>query len=215
MASDAKNGGECMGYRTVKHDACFEFTEKKSRFIGRAFYTPTEEAAKAAIAAVRAGDPEARHHVFAYVIHDGNITRFSDDGEPAGTGGAPTLNAITRGEKSDVTVVVTRYFGGILLGAGGLTRAYAKAAAGALDAAETTETVPFSRFEIRCPYPKLGTVQYLLQKRGVEILSRDFSAGVVLEARAETPIFDAVCAAFGEDPSVCVSETERTSARRL
>lgn len=202
-----------MGYLTVRDFAQYEFTEKKSRFIGRVFYTPTEEAAKEAIASVRAGDPEARHHVYAYVIH-GGTTRMSDDGEPSGTGGAPVLNAVQKNGFEDVTVVVTRYFGGILLGAGGLVRAYAKAAAGALEAAEKTETAEFVDFSLSFPYTKTGTVNYVSEKLGITVTDRVFADGVVFFMTCESPVLDQLKESLSEELSIVFSELGRRIAPR-
>ena len=202
-----------MGYLTVRGNAEYEFTEKKSRFIGRVFYTPTEEDTKKAVASVRAGDPEARHHVFAYVVH-GGVVRMSDDGEPSGTGGAPTLNAIQKNGFEDVTVVVTRYFGGILLGAGGLVRAYAKAAAGALEAAEKTETAEFIDFTVSFSYAKTGAVTYHAEKLNIPITDRVFSDGVVFTMTAEQPALDAFKEALSEDISIVFEEIGRRTAPR-
>ncbi len=202
-----------MGYLTVRGAAEYEFTEKKSRFIGRVFYTPTEAEAKDAIASVRAGDPEARHHVYAYVIHGGTV-RMSDDGEPSGTGGAPTLNALQKNGFEDVTVVVTRYFGGILLGAGGLVRAYAKAAAGALEVAEKTETTEFIDFTVTFPYSKTGTVTYHADKLDITVSDRTFADNVVFFMTAEAPAFNALKEALSEDISVVFAEIGRRTAPR-
>lgn len=202
-----------MGYLTVRGSAEYEFTEKKSQFIGRVFYTPTEQDAKDAIARVRAGDPEARHHVSAYVIHGGTV-RMSDDGEPSGTGGAPVLNAIQKNGFEDVTVVVTRYFGGILLGAGGLVRAYAKAAAGALEAAEKTETAEFVDFELEFPYSKTGTVNYQVEKLEIAIRNRTFEGNVVFALSAEVPRAEALREALREDISIVYRESGRRLAPR-
>lgn len=202
-----------MGYRTVRNFAEYEFTEKKSRFIGRVFYTPTEEDARSAVASVRAGDPEARHHVYAYVIH-GGVTRMSDDGEPSGTGGAPVLNAVQKNGFEDVTVVVTRYFGGILLGAGGLVRAYAKAAAGALECAEKTETAEFLDFTLTFPYAKTGSVNYAVEKLGVTVTDRVFADQVVFTLTAEVPVAEQLRENLSEDLSVRFAEQGRRVAPR-
>ena len=116
-----------MGYKTIKRTAQSEFVEKKSVFIGTAKRVFTEEEAKAFVAEVRAKYRDARHHVHAYVLgEDMSIQRYDDDGEPQGTGGIPILEVIRRNELRNTCVVVTRYFGGVLLGTGGLTRAYVK-----------------------------------------------------------------------------------------
>ena len=201
-------------YRTIRENAEFEFTEKKSRFIGRAFYTPTEQAAKEALEAVRRGDPEARHHVFAYRIHAGDLSRMSDDGEPGGTGGAPVFNALKMNDLQDVTVTVTRYFGGILLGRGGLTRAYGRAAAGALSAAGMAQVIPIAEFTVRCGYEKLGIVQAAVEKTDAEVVDRAFTDGVVLTVHATDETFAELTAAFSEDPGVQFAFCGRHDARR-
>ena len=121
-------------YRTIRGTSTFEYEEKRSRFIATAAFADTEEAALAVLEKVRAANRTARHNVYAYVLQNGR-TRYSDDGEPAKTAGTPVLEAIGHAGISDVIVVVTRYFGGILLGTGGLVRAYTAAASGALQSA--------------------------------------------------------------------------------
>ena len=110
-------------YTTIAAPARDEFTERRSRFIGQIAPVTTEEEAAAFLAAVREANREARHNVYAYVLRQNNLSRFSDDGEPSGTGGKPVLDVINGEGLTDVIVVVTRYFGGILLGTGGLTHA--------------------------------------------------------------------------------------------
>ena len=122
-------------YRTLLGQGTGEYEEKHSRFIGLAQFADTEEKALAVLNGVRAGNRTARHNVYAYVLREGNRTRYSDDGEPAKTAGLPVLEAIRHAGLTDCVVVVTRYFGGILLGTGGLVRAYTQAAKLALEAA--------------------------------------------------------------------------------
>ena len=124
-------------YRTIAALAEDEFEEKRSRFLCAAVPVKTEKEAAAFLAARRAEHYDARHTVYAYVLREGNAQRCSDDGEPQGTGGMPVLEVIRRAGLVDVCVAVTRYFGGILLGAGGLTRAYARGAALAVAFAES------------------------------------------------------------------------------
>ena len=113
-------------YKTIRGTATFEYEEKRSRFIATASFADTEEKALAVLNAVRAANRTARHNVYAYVLQNGR-TRYSDDGEPAKTAGTPVLETIGHAGVADVIVVVTRYFGGILLGTGGLVRAYTAA----------------------------------------------------------------------------------------
>ncbi len=122
-------------YKTIRGTATFEYEEKRSRFIATASFADTEEKALAVLNAVRTANRTARHNVYAYVLQNGR-TRYSDDGEPAKTAGTPVLETIGHAGVADVIVVVTRYFGGILLGTGGLVRAYTAAASGALQSAE-------------------------------------------------------------------------------
>ncbi len=116
-------------YKTIRGTATFEYEEKRSRFIATASFADTEEKALAVLNAVRAANRTARANVYAYVLQNGR-TRYSDDGEPAKTAGTPVLETIGHAGVADVIVVVTRYFGGILLGTGGLVRAYTAAASG-------------------------------------------------------------------------------------
>ena len=130
-------------FRTVAGDSEEILEEKRSEFIAAVKRVGSEEEAMAFVKERKKMHPDARHTVFAYLLRKG-AARYSDDSEPQGTAGMPTLEAIRRAGVEDVVVVTTRYFGGILLGAGGLTRAYAGAAHLALDAAGVAEYVPFA-----------------------------------------------------------------------
>ena len=131
-------------YKTPTIEAHGEFTEKRSRFIGYCKPVTSEEEATRFISQIRSKHWDARHNVYAYSLREGNIKRYSDDGEPSGTAGMPVLDVIVKNEVFDVCVVVTRYFGGILLGTGGLVRAYSQAAKLALDAGKVT--ISMARF---------------------------------------------------------------------
>ena len=168
------------GYRTVAAPALEEFTERRSRFIGQIAPASTEEEALAFLASVRERHREATHNVYAYVLRQGNLSRFSDDGEPQGTAGRPVLEVLLREGLTDVAVVVTRYFGGILLGAGGLVRAYAQGAKAAVDAARVVEMLPAAVVELDMGYDLYGKVTYLLPKYGTETLESIFAEGVRL-----------------------------------
>ena len=167
-------------YRTIAAPAEDEFIEKKSRFIGYIAPVTTEQEAAAFIESVRARHREARHNCYAYRLRQNNLARFSDDGEPSGTAGRPILEVLQREDLTDVCVVVTRYFGGILLGAGGLTRAYAKAAKDALDAAGKARMQPFSVLLLECPYPMFERIKLLIEGHEGRIESSDYGAAVTL-----------------------------------
>ena len=123
-------------YITVHRHATFEYEDRKSIFIGEAMPVSTEAEALTFIESVKKRYPDARHHVYAYVLRENSIMRFTDDREPQGTAGMPVLDVIRKNGLTDTVVVVTRYFGGTLLGTGGLVRAYSAAAIGAVESAE-------------------------------------------------------------------------------
>jgi uncharacterized YigZ family protein len=166
---------------TIVAPATAELTEKKSRFIGQAFPVCSEAEAMAQLAAVRDAHKAARHHVYAWVIGDqSEHMRSSDDGEPAGTAGRPLLEAIKSAGLQDVLLVVTRYFGGILLGSGGLTRAYAKTAQMTLDAASKIRKIPANRYALLVDYAQLSKVESLLATKGVSIEDKVFAEQICL-----------------------------------
>ncbi len=149
-------------YKTIMDDTTTQFTEKHSRFIGYVAHTVTDEEAVAFIDSIRSLHSAARHNVYAYVLNEDNRMRYSDDGEPHGTAGKPILDIINGYELKDVTVVVTRYFGGILLGTGGLVRAYSKAAKDTLEAAEKYLMVPGVTYSVVCPYSDYTALESLI-----------------------------------------------------
>lgn len=142
-----------------------EYIEKKSRFIGQVFPITTEQEAKATIERVRRQHYDARHNCWCYMIRDGAV-RYSDDGEPQGTAGLPMLEVFKREGVENVVCVVTRYFGGVLLGTGGLLRAYTKSAKDALDAAGIAAVRRWVKLEVGCPYS-------LFERMKTECLSLD------------------------------------------
>ncbi|HIT95073.1 MAG TPA: YigZ family protein [Candidatus Faecivivens stercoripullorum] len=168
-------------YLTVRGVGEDEFVEKKSRFIGFAAPVKTVEDANAVIESVRKKHPDARHNVFAYVLLDGMTRRCSDDGEPQGTGGVPVLDVIQKEGLIGVCVVVTRYFGGVLLGASGLARAYGHGARIALDAAGKMHMTNCHVLRVTVPYPMYGKVSYLLPQYKIETLDSVFGDTVVLD----------------------------------
>ena len=158
-------------------DADAEFIERRSRFIGHIFATDTEEEALARLKQMRETYWDATHNVYAYIIRDG-ATRFSDDGEPGGTAGMPVLQVLQREEIFNVTCVVTRYFGGILLGAGGLVRAYAHSAKIALDAAGRSVKQVWTKLYLPCPYSWFERIRLEVSAFGGVIENTDFGADV-------------------------------------
>lgn len=147
--------------KTVGKAASAEFTEKKSVFIGYAAPVSSEEEARDFIASIKKKHADARHNVSAYVL-GGGIMHSSDDGEPSGTAGVPVLEVIKKSGVTNTVVVVTRYFGGILLGAGGLLRAYSTAARAAIDAAGVVTYEKFDECRIKCAYGDYSDVLYRL-----------------------------------------------------
>ena len=148
-----------------------EYIEKKSRFLGLVLPVTTEAEARAQLEAVKKREYDARHNC---------QKRYSDDGEPQGTAGQPILNVLEREGVQDVLCVVTRYFGGILLGAGGLCRAYTKAAKDALDDAGISELRPWSVLRLDCPYALFERVKLETDKRGGLVRDADYGAQIAL-----------------------------------
>ena len=180
-------------YRTVSAFAEDEFTEKKSRFIGHIAPVQSEDEAIAFINEMRAKYRDATHNVYAYSLREGQIRRASDDGEPQGTGGVPVLNVINGAELTDVCCVVTRYFGGTLLGVGGLVRAYSEGAKIAVQAAKIKIMAQSADFLLGCGYDFFGKLEYYLNEHGVLVLSTQFGEDVSTAVRIrkeEIPAFE-------------------------
>ncbi len=157
-----------------------EFYEKRSRFIGRLWPVETEEEALEKIREMKKMHYDATHNCWAYIIRDGAV-RFSDDGEPGGTAGMPMLQVLQREQLYNVVCVVTRYFGGILLGAGGLVRAYTRGAKLAVDAAGKSVKRVWSVLYVPCPYSWYERVKLTAAAFGGVIRNTDFGADVELE----------------------------------
>ena len=167
-------------YTTIKNEAVAEFEEKRSLFIGHAKPVKTEEEAAEFIKEKKREFSDATHNVFGYIMKNGIIARYSDDGEPQGTAGMPVLDTIRKSGVSDACVVVTRYFGGILLGAGGLVRAYSHGAKLALEAAEIITYEQYTILRIRCNYSDYQKVQPMFFKAGAVIDDTDFGENVTV-----------------------------------
>ncbi len=159
-----------------------EFTEKRSRFLGHLRPVSTEDEARNFLSEVKAQHHDARHNCWCYVVDGGQILRYSDDGEPQGTAGQPMLAVFTKAGVSGLCCVVTRYFGGVLLGAGGLVRAYTRAAKDALNAAGIAVLRPWQQLRIPCEYSWLQRVKLEIQRCGGEVSNIEYGAGVTVEA---------------------------------
>lgn len=168
-------------YKTVLEYASDEFVEKRSRFIGYCKPVKTEQEAIDFINEKRSEHWNATHNVYAYSLREGNIKRYSDDGEPSGTAGMPVLDVIVKNEIFDVVVVVTRYFGGVLLGTGGLVRAYSHGSKIALEAAKPVIMQNCLVCETRCAYNQYGKVSSLIMGLGADVDDTVFESDVLVK----------------------------------
>ena len=157
-----------------------ELVEKRSRFLGHVWPVESEGEARARIEEIRKKHYDARHHCWCYRIREGGVERYSDDGEPQGTAGQPMLNVFQRENVNDVVCVVTRYFGGILLGAGGLVRAYSAAAKDALDGAGISVVRRWVAMEVPCTYAQFEGMRRKVAAFSGVVEQVDYGADVVL-----------------------------------
>ena len=167
-------------YRTVRGTATGEYEEKKSRFIAQLSFADSEEAAVAFLEQVRAANRTARHNVYAYRLRAGNRERYSDDGEPAKTAGTPALEVLQHSGLTDLIVVVTRYFGGVLLGTGGLVRAYTTATARALENAEVVTVRSVVELQVTVDYALYERASLLIDAAGAKQAPPEFTDRVTL-----------------------------------
>lgn len=165
-------------YKTIKSAAVVELVEKRSRFIGQIIPAQKLEDVQSFLDKVKAKHWDARHHVPAYLLRDGQLERCSDDGEPSGTAGLPVLEVLRREGLTDCALVVTRYFGGILLGTGGLVRAYSHTAKLAVDAGGVVAMQPCTTLQVVCDYGFYGKLTALLEDEGAVLQDTDFGAQV-------------------------------------
>lgn len=178
-------------YRTIKEEACDEFVEKKSRFIGYAKPVTTQEEAVTFISQIKQKHWDATHNVSAYVLREQHIQRSSDDGEPSGTAGVPVLDVLLKENLVDVCVVVTRYFGGILLGAGGLIRAYSHGSKIAVDAAKIITMAPCSVLSLTVDYSFYDRLNILLNEFSANIENSEFGENVTITFSLDEKAVDA------------------------
>ena len=177
--------------------ASAEFTEKRSTFIGQVWPVDTEEEARSLIGETRRKYHDARHNCWCYIVKDGPV-RYSDDGEPQGTAGQPMLAVFQKEGVTNVCCVVTRYFGGVLLGAGGLVRAYTQAAKNALDAAGISAVRRWVELAVECPYSFLERVKNECTAQGGAVGEVEYAAGVTVHALLPEERAEAFAAALTE-----------------
>lgn len=178
-------------YKTVEFENSDEFVEKKSRFIGYVKPVKTQSEAVDFINSIKSRHWDATHNVFAYVLKENNIQRYSDDGEPSGTAGVPVLDVILKNELVDVCVVVTRYFGGTLLGAGGLVRAYSHGSKIAIESGNIITMAPCKILSVSVDYNFYERLNNLLNDFGANTEETDFSdkVEVVFSLKAQSVDF--------------------------
>ena len=169
-----------MEYRTIAKASSDEFVEKKSRFIGYIKPVATQDEAVAFINEIKSKHWDATHNVYAYVLRDGQIRRYSDDGEPAKTAGTPALEVLQHSGLTDLIVVVTRYFGGVLLGTGGLVRAYTTATARALENAEVVTVRSVVELQVTVDYALYERASLLIDAAGAKQAPPEFTDRVTL-----------------------------------
>ena len=194
-------------YKTVKKTSECEIIEKKSRFIALTYPVTTEEEALTHLEAARKKYYDATHVVFAYRIRNNQIQRFSDDGEPQGTAGVPVLEVLSKGEITDTLSIVVRYFGGTLLGAGGLIRAYSKSAHEGVTASQVITMAECVEFSIQCPYHLLGKVEHILMEQNCRKLSVEYADQITMKYYVEESSFPKLEAELREATNATLSAT--------
>lgn len=169
-----------MEYRTILNEASDEFIERKSRFIGYIRPVTTQEDAVSFINEIKSKHWDATHNVYAYVLREGQVRRYSDDGEPQGTAGIPVLDVLLKENVTDCVVVATRYFGGTLLGAGGLVRAYSHTAKIAVDAGQVITMKLCKVLKVTCDYNFYGRLNSFIPEMGGVIDDTEFADNVTV-----------------------------------
>lgn len=166
-------------FKTIREDSSAEIEEKKSKFISNIFYIESVKEAEEKIQEIKKMYFDARHNCYAYrILEDGIKTKSSDDGEPSGTAGAPILNIITKKELCNILVIVTRYFGGTLLGTGGLIRAYSDATLKSIEKAGVVTQEEGEELEVILPYKQLAPFKYYCSKNGISITNISYENNI-------------------------------------
>lgn len=180
-------------YKTVENEANDEFVEKRSRFIGYSKPVKSEKEAVDFINQIKSKHWDATHNVYAYCLQENQIKRYSDDGEPQGTAGVPVLDVLLKSEVTDTVIVVTRYFGGIMLGAGGLVRAYSHGAKIALDASNIITMKQCYVVKIICNYNQYGKINSLIAQCGAVVDNAEFLGDVEIRFHIERESYTSFC----------------------
>ncbi len=180
-------------FKTIKENVTAQIVEKKSKFIANMFYIESIEEADRIIKETKKKYHDARHNCFAYILETGEenlLVKYNDDGEPSGTAGAPMLNIIANEGLSNVLVIITRYFGGILLGTGGLVRAYSEATKEALKLAEVVEKSIGYVVEIEIEYNDLDKIKYYIKQKNMKIIDSKYTENVILTVEMRKEILE-------------------------
>lgn len=185
-------------YKTVQKKSDAELIEKKSRFIAHIAPVTSEAEALAFLEEIRTQNRSATHNVYAYILRENNIMRYSDDGEPSGTSGVPTLEVLRKEGLTDVIAVITRYFGGTLLGAGGLVRAYGKSAKMGIDAAGIVKRALCREIKVTVDYGMSGKIQYAITEKGYSLRPPEYGDKVIFRVVVPSEECDAFLAEMTE-----------------
>ena len=183
--------------KTVRKKAFGEYSEKRSRFIAQICHVKTEEEALAIISAVKAKSHDAKHNVYAFSLSCGTV-KYSDDGEPHGTAGKPVSDIISGAGLSDVVVTVTRYFGGVLLGTGGLMRAYQQAVKNALESADFVTLTLMTECSVCCDYAQANEIKKLVTENGAVLTNINYGEFVKIDFAVKTEAYEAFESSFNE-----------------
>ncbi|MBR2986792.1 MAG: YigZ family protein [Clostridia bacterium] len=199
-------------YVTLGKDGESYLEVKRSEFLGYASHVTTEKDARAFVDKIRKKHADARHNVYAYILSENNIIRYSDDGEPQGTAGLPVLDILRKGGITDAVIVVTRYFGGTLLGTGGLVHAYSSAAKEAVEDAGKITLVPYEEYRLTVSYPFFQKIPILFKGYPIIIDSTEFEAEVVITLAIKSGHFDRLATAL-KDASSGKAKIEKLGTR--
>ncbi len=179
-----------MNYKTIDSPVSCSFIEKRSEFIGHLCPVKTNEQAVDFINKIKSEHRKAKHNVYAYILRNNNIIRYSDDGEPQGTAGIPVLDVLQKQGLTDVCCVVTRYFGGILLGGGGLVRAYSHSASLAVSQSRIMNMFSCYSVKLTMDYDLYGKVSYVLPEFEIKQTGSDFGNKVILNLNVKDELYD-------------------------